>query len=330
MMASLAMACENQEPEFPDFDYTTGYFPYQFPVRTLVLGDYIFDNTNDNNHKFLISAAMGGVYSNDRDRVFTIEVAPSLCEQVRFESTQDPIRLLPAEYYTLSSSNTLTIKAGEINGSIEVQLNDAFFDDPLSHRLAYVIPIRIVSTNSLDSVLRGQTAFENADPRIAGMWDAAPKDFTMFAVNYINKYHGTYLHRGANTVRDASNAVIESNVYRTEHIVNNNIIVLETSAKNQVTMETSTRSELYEGVLRLNLTFADDETCSITSTDDSDFPVTGTGRFVDDGDEWGEKKRDAIHISYQFTANGDTYTATDTLVVRDRAVKMQLYTPEVY
>ena len=53
------IACNKQKDQFPDFDYTTGYFPYQYPVRTLVLGDYIYDNTNDNSHKFLISAAMG-------------------------------------------------------------------------------------------------------------------------------------------------------------------------------------------------------------------------------------------------------------------------------
>lgn len=329
-MASVVLACENDEPVFPDFDYTTGYFPYQFPVRTLVLGDYIFDNTNDNNHKFLISAAMGGVYANNADRVFTIEVAPNLCQNALFESTRDTIRLLPPEYYTLSSSNTLKIPAGQVNGNIEVQLTAAFFDDTLAHRLAYVIPIRIVNTSSLDSVLRGKPAFDNADPRIAALWDIAPKDFTMFAVNYINKYHGMYLHRGANSVKDASNTVVESNVYRTQYIVDNSVINLKTTAKNQVHVETNTRSELYPGVLKFRLTFADDETCSIASTDDSAYPVTGSGRFIDDGDEWGNKKRDAIHITYQFTANGDTYSATDTLVIRDRAIKMQLYTPEVY
>ncbi|MGV8094983.1 MAG: hypothetical protein AB2L24_24275 [Mangrovibacterium sp.] len=47
-------SCQNEDWSFPDFDYTTTYFPYQYPVRTLVLGDYYFDNTNDNQHKFLI------------------------------------------------------------------------------------------------------------------------------------------------------------------------------------------------------------------------------------------------------------------------------------
>ena len=104
-LATGLIACKNEKIEFSDFDYTAGYFPYQYPVRTLVLGDYIYDNTNDNNHKFLISAAFGGVYSNKEDRVFTIEVAENLCDNVLFKSTNDIIRLLPPEYYTLSSSD---------------------------------------------------------------------------------------------------------------------------------------------------------------------------------------------------------------------------------
>jgi len=29
------ISCENEEITFPDHEYTTAYFPYQFPVRTL-------------------------------------------------------------------------------------------------------------------------------------------------------------------------------------------------------------------------------------------------------------------------------------------------------
>ena len=71
------VSCENFEINHPDFDYTSGYFPYQYPVRTLVLGDYIYDNSNDNAHKFLISIAMGGVYENIRDREFTFQIDES-------------------------------------------------------------------------------------------------------------------------------------------------------------------------------------------------------------------------------------------------------------
>jgi len=32
-------SCKNFDIDHPDFNYTSGFFPYQFPVRTLVLGD---------------------------------------------------------------------------------------------------------------------------------------------------------------------------------------------------------------------------------------------------------------------------------------------------
>ena len=51
--AAMAMvSCENQDTDFPDFDYQTGYFAYQTPIRTLVLGnDERADNSIDNAHK---------------------------------------------------------------------------------------------------------------------------------------------------------------------------------------------------------------------------------------------------------------------------------------
>ncbi|MCK9412601.1 MAG: DUF5627 domain-containing protein [Prolixibacteraceae bacterium] len=324
------IACENQESEFPDFDYTTGYFPYQYPVRTLVLGDYIYDNTNDKNHKFLISAAMGGVYSNTQDRIFDIEVGSSLCNEVLFASTLDTIRLLPQAYYTLSSSSKLVIPAGEVNGSIEVQLKDAFFDDPLAIKLGYVLPIRIVNATNLDSVLRGKSSKVNPDPRVVNQWAIQPKDFTMYAINFINPYHGKYLHRGASTVKDGSGAILESNVYRTTYIVNNEIWSLVTTGKNRVTVQGNARSTLIPGVLKMNLTFANDGTCTINEATGSTFIIRGNGKFTSGADSWGGKPRDAIRINYQLTSGANTYSATDTLVIRDRAITMQLYTPKVF
>ena len=34
MAMGLLLSCENEDWEFPDFNYTTTYFPYQYPVRT--------------------------------------------------------------------------------------------------------------------------------------------------------------------------------------------------------------------------------------------------------------------------------------------------------
>jgi hypothetical protein len=329
-LLAVLTACSNKKTDFPDFVYTTGYFPYQYPVRTLVLGDYIYDNTNDNNHKFLISAAMGGVYANTQDRVFDIEVASSLCTSVLFASTLDTVRLLPPAYYTLSSTSKLTIPAGEVNGGIEVQLKDAFFDDPLAIKLGYVLPIRIVKAANLDSVLQGKSSKVNPDPRIDGQWDILPRNFTMFAINFVNPYHGNYLHRGTSVVKNAAATVLETAVYRTPFIVDNEIWYLSTTGKNQVTVSGALRSTLITGTLKMVLNFAADGTCTITQATGSAFTITGTGKFTTGADTWGDKKRDAIHIKYQLTSGVNTYSATDTLVIRDRAVKMQVYKPLVF
>ncbi len=121
------MSCHNFDIEHPDFDYTSGFFPYQFPVRTLVLGDYIYDNANDNAHKFVISVAMGGVYENTQDREFEFEVDESLCNNVLFNTDGDTVHVMPSNYYTLSSDNKMVIPEGKMNGGVEVQLTDAFF-----------------------------------------------------------------------------------------------------------------------------------------------------------------------------------------------------------
>ena len=61
-------SCHNQEVEFPDYDYSAVYFAYQTPVRTIVLGEDIYDTSLDNQHKLKIYAAMGGVYENKSPR----------------------------------------------------------------------------------------------------------------------------------------------------------------------------------------------------------------------------------------------------------------------
>src|SRR5689334_10104040 len=85
---------------FVDYKYTTVYFPYQTPVRTLVLGDDIYDNTLDNQHKFMIMATMGGVYENKKDVALNVTVDNSLAEHLKFETpTGDSVYMMPSNYY---------------------------------------------------------------------------------------------------------------------------------------------------------------------------------------------------------------------------------------
>jgi hypothetical protein len=78
----------------------------------------------------------------------------------------------------------------------------------------------------------------------------------------------------------------------------------------------------------LLLTFDDQDKCSI-SAGSGGFTATGNGRFVKRGEKnsWGSKDRDALYLDYQVTVAGMQVSTSDTLVLRDRAVTMETFTP---
>lgn len=321
-------SCENFDIDHPDYEYTSGYFPYQFPVRTLVLGDYIYDNSNDNAHKFVISVAMGGVYENKQDREFQIEVDESLCDNVLFGIDGDPIKSLPNSYYTLSDNSKIVIPSGKLNGGIEVQLTDAFFNDPLAIKNSYVVPIRLIGSSDVDTVLFGNSASPNADPRVQGQWTVAPKNFTMFAVKYINEFHGTYFHYGQSSVKDAANAELENTTYSETYVENNGTLKLVTTGRHQVSVSAFLKSEVMAGEVNLVLTF-DGNNCTVTAAEGAPYTVSGTGVFKSDAYVWGNKDRNGIELNYTVSDGTNTYEAKDVLVARDRGVVMEVYSPEV-
>ena len=77
-------SCENQDWEFPDFEYTTVYFAYQTPVRTITFGEDVWDTSLDNQGQCQIMATIGGVYSNDKDRTISIQVDNSIVDDITF------------------------------------------------------------------------------------------------------------------------------------------------------------------------------------------------------------------------------------------------------
>ena len=193
LIAFVLGSCENDDWDFPDFDYTTSYFPYQYPIRTLVLGNYSTDNSGDKEGKFLISATMGGVYENKEEITVDFVIDESLTENLYIGTTK--VVPMPRTYYTLSNDNKIIIPKGEFSGGIEVQLTDDFFNDLNSITTNYVIPLRITKSTT-DSILQGAPGIASADPRVASDWVRPPKDFTLFAVRFVNELHGKYLLRG--------------------------------------------------------------------------------------------------------------------------------------
>lgn len=323
-------SCKKSDITQDDFKYTSGYFPYQFPVRTIVLGEYIYDNSNDNDHKFIISTHMGGVYENNKDRAFQIEVDKSLSNNILFNNNGDTVHAMPDNYFKLVSDKII-IPKGKMSGGVEVQLTDAFFEDSEAIKLSYVIPvrIRIKGSTDVDTILVGQSDNPGADPRIASEWTVPPKDFTMFAVKYINEYHGTYFHYGNSQVKDSTGTIVEDTTYKKEDVVNNLTTKLVTTGRHQVSVRTFLNSKVMASEINMLLNF-NGNNCTVTAAQGSSYTMSGTGEFKSKAYEWGGKKRDGIVLKYSVSDGKHTYIANDVLVSRDRGVIMETYNPSFY
>lgn len=336
ILTCMMISCENQVNDFPDFDYTTGYFPYQYPVRTIILGNYIYDNSNDNNHRFVVSTAMGGVYQNKADRVFHFVVDETLCQDAYFEDGSI-IRPLPADYYQLSDPGKIIIPAGKMNGGVEVQLSETFFNDPQAIKKTYVLPLRITNATNIDSLLQGVASTSAPDRRVAGHWSVRPRDYTMFAVKFVNPYHGSYLTRGKATVTENGASVSDSTYQSASGFVEQDqVISLETEARTRVKMRNTFKTHQISGSFELILNFATDKydteggvACTVEAVEGASYTVSGTGKYSIGAAEFGGKKRDLIELTYTINKDNKVYTATDRLVFRDKNVKMETYTPRI-
>ncbi len=325
----VLIACENQDIVYPNYETTAGYFPYQTPVRTLILGNYDQGiNENDNNFRFEIGMTMAGVYENEQERTVHFEIDNSLLDNVA------NVQALPGEYYTTDVQSPLTIPSGTTKGIIPIQLTGGFFDDPLSYGegVNYVIPVRITELENLDTLLAGESVVANPNRVNPADWNTLPRDYTLFGIKYINPYHGSYLRRGVDVMIDAAGNEVE-NVYISEFVVRDEVVPVNTSGRRSVTLENTVRrgDNASPGNLMMELSFNSENTCTISSATDDPYQIDGSGQFVEGGDEWGGRPRDVIYLDYDYTdiANNETHSVQDTLVIRDRAVTFEEFTVEL-
>src|SRR5690606_9058077 len=108
--------CSNEDITFADYAYQSVYFPYQAPVRTLILGDEVLgDNTIDRARSFSIGVAMGGAYHNGKDRTVEVAYAPELAANLT-NGNGGPMTLLPASHYE-ADFGPITIPNGSFSGT---------------------------------------------------------------------------------------------------------------------------------------------------------------------------------------------------------------------
>jgi len=305
-------ACKNEEWAFPDYETQSVYFAYQGPIRTITLGEDIFDTSLDNQHKLQIMGTVGGVYSNKENITIAISVDNALTQGLTFPSPYSgSVRPMPANYYTLAS-NKIVIPKGSLIGGVDVQLTDAFFADPLSINTTYVIPLTMTSVDQNKTIL-------------------ADKKYTLYAVRYINTWQGSYLRRGKDViVGKAGNTALNQNVVRhTKYVETDEINKLNTRSLTQTEFPVVFKVTGGTSINRtLLLTFDNSGNCTVSAGDGS-FTASGTGKFVKRGEKnsWGSQDRDALYLNYQIDLNDRTVSTMDTLVMRDRGVKAETFTP---
>ena len=332
LVALLFTACKNGDWEFDNFKNSAVYFAYQYPIRTITLGEEnpnVTDNTLDNLHQCQIMATIAGVYDNNNDVTIDIEVDNSLVNGFKYVGGGD-IVAMPSTHYTLSD-NKIVIPSGKIIGGVTVQLTDAFFADPLSTKLTYVIPVKMKKVTGADSILCGKPQDGVLEPIRLKQddWQVLPKDYVLYAIKYISPYQSNYLRRGVDSYSGARIGIVkrhESSVEKDEVLQNQ----FTTFGINVVEWNRVTKNQAGENIDgRLKLSFDAEGKCVITSNS-PEVAATGTGQFVPDGDKksWGGEDRDVLYLDYTLNYDGIQCATKDTLVVRDRGVAPEWFKVE--
>lgn len=325
-------SCENGDIEYPDYEGgTTVYFPYQYPVRTIALGDEEYDTSLDQAHKCQIMATFGGSYNGSKG-VAQVQVDNNLVNGLTF-ADGTPVKAMPQGYYQLSTTNLAF--NGTFNGATEVQLTDAFFADPDAVHNTYVIPLVITSQTGFGRILTGEPAVEGATPvRVdAGAWKTAPQDYTLFCVKYQNQYTGYWLTEGNDQIISngytqtitRKSATVEKRLTRqlTTKSLNACYLNVEYAFQDNPTAKPETK------YATLILTFDASGNISITSGTDG-VTASGSGKWVDNGAKkaWNNKDRDVMDITYEvkFDANHVAKT-TDNLIWQRSGIVVEEFSP---
>ena len=333
-LGALSLAytsCYNADKEFPDYEGgTTAYFAYQFPVRSLVLGNDIYDNTLDNEHKCRIWSTMGGAYGG-RNAVVDFVVDPTLCDNLYFTdeggNASNPVLPLPTDYYRLAASSIPY--NGDARGYVEVQFTDAFFNDEKAAQNTYVIPLLMTKATGIDHILTG-TPREGLNPARTNTedWEILAKDYVLYCVKYMNPWQGKYIRRGLDNILEGEKTTIvirkDTTLINTDrerytsNPVNQNDEVCGINTKNMKQAifpvyvnigKDADGSARPSQLCSLTLSFEGDN-CTI-SCDDEETPSSGSGEFIVKGTErpeykdyqWGNMngqllQRDILRLAY--------------------------------
>ena len=228
-------------------------------------------------------------------------------------------------------------------GGVVVTLTDEFFDDPLGLRTNkqkyLVIPLRMTNVKNADKIRTGTAAEGVASPNLLDPddWKELPKNYTLYAIKYMNPWDVIYLRRGTDAITENG---VSLNITRPlvaegqkkispeeDEVIRLNSIsinAIEFSVSNhrtengQAVNPEGVKIDAFKGA-NLNMTFKLDfngNNCTFANgawkggavvqeyTGDgfkvTDIAVSGGGEYKIDGEKksWNNKDRDALYLNY--------------------------------
>ncbi|MGQ1785789.1 DUF1735 domain-containing protein [Saccharicrinis sp. GN24d3] len=277
-----------------DYEYTSTYFSYQYPLRTLVVED-------EEDLTFDIGVVLGGKRSNGTEEEVTYSIDASLLDEY------PDLKLLPADRYSISGvEGKISIHSGEQVGRETVTLDKEWFlsqEDAVNK--VYALPLRIVD-QSTDSV-------------------TYDKDYSIIVVRYYNEFHGLYWLNGADETYDFLGENVESQfVYTNDDAVIQGYkqLMLTTNGENTIKAEYTGMNQI--APYAMNLTIRKDDGL-VTITPDEESPITeliGSGYY-----DVLDRKMYLDYDYYDLDENDNVikHSVKDTLIYIDTPLDLEMW-----
>ena len=268
------------EDEPVRYTYTSLLFANQTYNRNIVVGEGL---------QIGIGVNLAGLAENPSECGAHFEIDPSLVGAGK--------TLLPADYYTLSNPNYISVPAGQLRGFVYVKIDSTkFLNDPKALTGEYVLPVKLTEPVGVDQL--NET-----------------KNYIAVSISYYAKQFGNYHYEGAVT-RTVAGVEQAKEYYQHNALVTESIRSLTTvgPTKLRVSGDTKGSNDPLKGhSFLINVPTFNGGTVTIEADPSSDVAVTA------DGTSSYDVAAKTFTLNYQFTTgDGTVNRISEKLTFRNR------------
>jgi hypothetical protein len=289
-----------------DYEEHAIYFPFQTDVRTVVVGETM---------SFAAGVNLAGVIDNKQDRLVEIAVDHNLVDGSALSAFKNhsflyiknlftsigAITELPQNEYSLwvegQESTTVLIRKGTHTGYIVVKIDSAqFLSDVSRTSPKFVIPLRITVTAPPDNKI------------------LESKSTAVIGVRYENMLFGNYYRSYALIVKDPAGNVVDEQHYSAPlNQANDKVWSLSTLSPTELIVR---EGENATNNPQMKLALAADGAITISPFGGAPYVVSADGESRYNAAKLLQDRK--IFLNYQYTKDGNTCYASDTLAFRNR------------